>query len=517
MLFRCICIVLIGFSFNADVAARRIEQLVMPGKLIEHHAPYENQCEVCHEDFTKEAQSGLCRDCHNEINFDVEHKKGYHGDKLIRDRECSECHTDHIGRDADIVVFETSTFNHKQTDFELNGFHQQVPCESCHLEDIKYRDAKTECYACHFEDEPHKGFLGKQCDDCHNEDAWHELDYEFDHDQTDFPLRFKHKDVNCESCHTESISKLLSVECVTCHIVNDVHGGRYGERCQDCHTEMDWDKGKFDHDQTRFPLRFSHKEVVCDACHKDPIFDKEMDRRCVACHAKDDYHRGQNGKVCDQCHRPTKWNKFRFDHDTTDFPLHGKHKDLECTNCHKGDIYKEALKTACIGCHADDDVHKEDQGKECSNCHVEDSWNQNVIFDHDMTGFPLVGLHATTPCEECHLSHVYTEAKLQCDSCHRLDDVHKERLGRACITCHNPNGWAIWAFDHNTQTEYELEGEHENLDCHACHTEPVKGDINMLTTCFSCHEKDDIHNGSLTRYCERCHVTQGFEDVQLVR
>jgi len=504
--------------FPQSVSALRIEQLEMPGKLIKDHAEYEDRCEDCHQNFEQEVQSGLCMDCHKEIDLDVFIKKGYHGDEQVRDRKCSECHTDHKGRDADIVIFEEATFDHKQTDFELNGSHKIAACDGCHKKDKQYRDAPSECFSCHEEDEPHQGLLGKECNDCHNEGQWNELDYDFDHNQTDFPLRFKHEDLVCDSCHTANMSKVLSIECVTCHIINDVHGERYGKRCQDCHTAQDWDKGTFDHNQTKFPLLGTHEDVVCDACHKEPIYDKETKMDCVSCHEKDDQHRGQNGLKCDDCHDTVKWVKFQFDHDTTDFPLKGVHKDNECTSCHKGDIYKEELETSCIGCHLQDDVHKEDQGKECNDCHSEEGWNKKIIFDHDLTGFPLVGLHATAPCEECHQSHVYTDAKLACDSCHQTDDVHEKRLGKNCIDCHNPNGWGVWLFDHNVQTDYLLDGEHKDLDCHACHTEPVEGnDLHLLTTCISCHEKDDVHEGSLSIYCERCHVTTSFKDLRIVR
>ncbi len=505
------------FFYAQPDSALRIEQLVMPGKLINSHAELEDRCEDCHENFTQQAQSKLCRDCHKEIDLDVNKRQGYHGDELVRERRCSSCHTDHKGRDAEVVVFESTTFNHKQTDFELYGQHTSTACDGCHAKDKKYRDAPLQCYACHKQDEPHQGHLGKQCDDCHNEEQWSELDYEFDHDQTDFPLRFEHTDVRCESCHTENMSKELSIECVTCHIINDVHGGRYGQQCQDCHTEDAWHEGKYNHDQTKFPLRGSHKQVVCDACHIDPIFDTEMKMDCYSCHQKDDQHRGQNGRLCEDCHLSTQWSKFRFDHDTTDFPLKGTHKDLQCTQCHKEDIYKEELEIECIGCHIQDDVHKEDQGIQCDDCHSETEWNKNVLFDHDMTGFPLVGLHASAPCEECHLSHVYTEAKLNCDSCHQLDDVHEKKLGDKCIQCHNPNGWGIWHFDHDTQTDYILDGQHKDLDCHACHQQAVEGEIHLLTSCYSCHKKDDVHEGSLSVYCERCHITSSFKDLRVTQ
>ena len=517
-MYRLIFLIILS-SLSFEALAIRIEQLEMPGKLIEKHHEYEDSCELCHSDFNPEGQTGLCRDCHREIDLDVSLKKGYHGHESVRNKECVECHTDHKGRDADIVVFEELSFLHKQTDFELKGKHKTLSCNSCHEKDKQYRDAPTDCVNCHIDDEPHKGLLGRDCKSCHNEEQWNELEHEFNHGQTDFPLRFKHADLECTVCHTENMSKALPTQCVTCHVVNDVHGGRYGKRCQDCHTEIGWEKGAFNHDQTKFPLRGSHEDVVCDACHIKPIFEKEMDMECFACHENDDKHLGQNGKQCEACHNTVQWRKSIFDHDATDFPLTGKHQDLECTRCHKKDIYDEKLDTDCVGCHKLDDVHKEDLGTECDNCHNEQGWKKEVVFDHDVTGFPLVGLHATAPCEECHSTHVYSEAKLNCDACHKIDDIHEKRLGKYCNECHNPNGWGIWVFDHDVQTNYKLDGEHKDLDCHACHTEPVENakDIELLTSCISCHKKDDVHEGSLGIYCERCHITESFKKIRVVR
>ena len=56
-------------------------------------------------------------------------------------------------------------------------------------------------------------------------------------------------------------------------------------------------------------------------------------------------------------------------------------------------------------------------------------------------------------------------------------------LGDACEECHNPNAWSLWMFDHNKQTEFELEGKHEGLECKACHTEPLKKGKKMPQEC----------------------------------
>ena len=51
-----------------------------------------------------------------------------------------------------------------------------------------------------------------------------------------------------------------------------------------------------------------------------------------------------------------------------------------------------------------DDVHKGQVGKKCERCHNQSGWTKEVFFDHDLARFPLIGIHAITPCEECHLS-----------------------------------------------------------------------------------------------------------------
>jgi hypothetical protein len=124
-------------------------------------------------------------------------------------------------------------------------------------------------------------------------------------------------------------------------------------------------------------------------------------------------------------------------------------------------------------------------------------------------------MHAAAPCEECHADAVYRGTESSCNGCHAVDDVHERRLGRDCASCHNPNGWALWRFDHDVQTDYPLEGAHAGLDCLACHKVPVKGSIDLSHACYACHRVDDVHRGSYGRFCERCHTTSSFKELRL--
>lgn len=495
-----------------------IETLFMPGELIAGHAEYESECSNCHARFEKKSQDRLCRDCHEDIDQDISASTGFHGRTPgLEEQACKSCHTDHIGRDASIVLLNSATFDHDVTDFQLDGSHRGVSCSACHQADQKYSEADDDCHGCHREQDPHKGNLGEQCGDCHVPKNWKEFDY--DHDTTDFPLEGKHKKVFCSSCHLNEQYENTPQDCNSCHYLNDVHNGRNGTKCQDCHNSQQWDESEFDHSRdTEFRLRGKHSEVPCEACHTDAVAESKPKTDCYSCHRNDDRHKGRYGKKCQSCHSEKTWAKADFDHTrNTDFPLKGKHTELLCSSCHRGELKDEELSGECKACHEADDVHRGQQGDQCGRCHVETGWTQDVAFEHDLTRFPLIGLHASTPCEECHLSPAFQDTENRCYACHQTDDDHQASLGENCEQCHNPNGWALWIFDHDQDTEFVLDGEHKELGCNDCHREPVKSTPNLPTRCYACHAEDDEHRGRFGRNCERCHNTSSFGEVTLSR
>ena len=160
-------------------------------------------------------------------------------------------------------------------------------------------------------------------------------------------------------------------------------------------------------------------------------------------------------------------------------------------------------------------MHEGQEGKRCEKCHDEDGWGGKVRFEHDMTDFPFLGLHAVTPCEECHLTSAYKQAARECNVCHQPDDVHERRLGPRCESCHNPNDWSLWEFEHNVHTNYELDGAHQDIDRLSCHVEEITGEIRLPGTCVSCHRQEDVHDGEFGKYCDRCHTTESFDVVEI--
>ena len=422
------------------------EQLVMPGELIEDHAKLEKTCESCHVPFEKGSQPSLCLDCHKDVAADINGKLGFHGKSAdVNGQPCKTCHTDHIGRDAKIVILDTGTFDHALTDFLLAGRHVAAKCEGCHLPNAKHRDAPSTCIDCHQKDDKHKGNLGRTCEGCH------------------IPSRWK------------------SVKA-------------------------------FDHSRTEFPLEGTHVKVACVSCHAGEKY-KGVPKTCIGCHQKDDVHKGELGPECHQCHSVVSWKKAIFDHDHhTRFPLRGAHKKIECAACH-GKGTPKKVKSACIACHKQDDVHEGQLGLKCQACHNETNWRKVAKFDHSKTRFPLKGLHKDVSCKECHVSRDYKAAPIECAGCH-TDPVHKGRLGVQCESCHSPKGWPFFTFDHDTATTFPLNGGHSNIGCHACHNTPKPATLKLPASCVDCHAEDDVHQGAFGRRCERCHTSKSFKDVR---
>ncbi|MCK5479615.1 MAG: cytochrome C, partial [Gammaproteobacteria bacterium] len=394
-----------------SVEADMLESLVMPGPVIKGHAKYESSCRKCHSLFDQEKQTALCLDCHEDIDRDLADKTGFHGRSgTIRNTECRSCHTDHIGRTVDITGLNRGAFDHGLTDFKLTGRHQTIACNACHVDGKKFRDAPGGCIDCHERDDIHRETLGNDCDSCHTTRQWKKT--LFDHDETEFSLEGAHAEAVCNSCHLSNSYKNTPTQCNDCHRVDDVHNKSYGSSCGDCHEPSKWKTLAFDHDrETDFPLHGKHQSALCSSCHKDDLKADKLDTDCNACHAQDDIHRNRFGQNCGDCHSESNWKKSSFQHDkATDFPLKGNHKKVSCENCHHSEAGKVDQARGCIDCHRSDDVHKDDEGTHCSRCHNEQGWSKKIRFDHDLTNFPLIGLHTALPCEACHLSGKFQEA-----------------------------------------------------------------------------------------------------------
>lgn len=508
---------------KASAQSFSLQKLLMPDALGASHAELENNCGNCHLGFNKEAQSNLCLNCHEEIQQDIETQQGFHASIPSNNPiNCNQCHTDHRGRNTSLTTLSPTAFNHDDSNFPLLGKHTELSCNACHsnsdneptTESKRKRDVESSCVSCHRQDDIHNQQLGESCADCHNPNSWKES--EFDHAKTKFSLEGKHEKVSCAACHADQHFKNTPQQCNSCHLLDDIHQGQQGKQCQDCHQPISWSDIKFDHNtQTDFKLLGAHSVAACAGCHKSSQFESINNTDCVDCHLKDDIHLKKRGSDCEQCHTVTGWQKTTFNHDQdTEFALTGRHQSLRCASCHQGSIADESTSKECITCHQSDDIHQGEQGETCNRCHNENGWGNTVIFDHDITRFPLIGLHAVAACEQCHITTPFKKVDIHCIDCHVADDIHQKSLGVSCHNCHSPNSWDVWYFEHDRDTKFSLDGEHSNLECSACHTEPTNDRVRANRNCISCHANDDKHQGEFGKYCDKCHKPIGFDQIK---
>ena len=294
------------------------------------------------------------------------------------------------------------------------------------------------------------------------------------------------------------------------------------------------------------PLSEGHKQLEgisnCTQCHS--LGNKVPDTKCLDCHveinslikANRGYHASAEvkNKTCIDCHSEHHGRKFDvdrfdeegFDHTLTGYTLKGKHKQVDCRECHKPENIADpkikklegtylGMGTACLDCH--DDYHQGTLSATCTNCHTEEGWKPVTKFDHNRTNFPLKGAHQRVDCAQCHKTTTRNGKDFQlfkipfakCTDCH--DDVHDGAFGSRCTDCHKEDAWQNLktgnTFDHS-KTDFPLVGLHKNVDCKACHKSESYLTPIAHAACKNCH--DDYHRREFTQTnprsdCQDCH------------
>ncbi len=526
----------VALALTASAAAADI---FSPGDLAKAHSSLEgiSQCTKCHPPGGQLSQE-RCLDCHLELKPRVEKGLGFHGHIASDKRACETCHADHRGRAFEMIDWGTGGkkgFDHKRTAWPLEGKHAPLACDDCHqrrrilsatilklLE--KNPDRRTqlgvskECRGCHFDD--HRAQVGEDCAACHDAKAWKPAP-DFDHAETDYPLKGKHVKVKCGGCHptlkddgtpksafpapvSETFLKFSPIDsrtCTDCH--KDFHDGKLGPRCQTCHTVEGWKiirnagAERAFHDKTRYPLKGEHLDVDCKSCHgpfpgqrakfKGLKFDQ-----CTACHA--DAHEGQLADPrtralpdCEGCHSVDGFKPARYttiEHQKTRFPLEGAHQVAPCNLCH--------LKTPALLDRVPKALRQELKKKKRPELFSSIAFETKVALD-------------------------------RCDSCHA--DVHQGQLdAKPCHSCHQPASFKKVALNHDRDTRYPLTGKHAALACTKCHGAPSPDKPvqyrPLAMTCAGCHA--DVHVGQLAQKpgtptdCEQCHDTKEWKQTKFV-
>jgi len=535
------------------------------------------ECSACHTDegwvplratlrFEHGARSGFvlsgahqqvpCAGCHMDLHFD--------GPKVKAD-DCSACHADvHEGHMTQTCTtcHTTRSFDqvdggaiHARTSFPLTGAHQQVTCESCHVDDVggAFTPLQTDCVACHQTD-----YSGAQtidhvsagyptdCTRCHSTLGWGDAPA-FDHAAASggFTLLGAHTGLRCASCHaTPGMEPLFPAatqdDCVACHQADydREHGGSaFPTTCLSCHTLDTWSDADFDHALTGFQLQGRHATLECAACHAQGTRDLRFPAPsgqgdCVVCHQADyDHEHAGSGfpTTCLSCHNQQRWEGASFDHSTTGFALVGAHEPTPCADCHGAPDHLAAAVSGpedCVACHRPDydGAHGgSDFPVTCMACHTQASW-EGATFDHATTGFSLDGPHATAECASCHSVPDYgllfpkPSGTDDCAVCHQAD-YDQQHAGSGypmtCLDCHAPDRWDGATFDHGT-TSFSLVGAHAPAPCAACHGTAAAHLWDLPSSpddCVACHQVDydGEHAGSgIPTACLECHTQSSW-------
>ena len=304
--------------------------------------------------------------------------------------------------------------------FALEGAHADIACSDCHTQGFDAAPPRT-CTGCHEAELPAPHWLD-ECDECHSQERWDDLDYEHE----EWPLTGGHIDIECVECHEgEGDDWDAPDACIVCHD-EDAPEGHMIWACEDCHTTVSWDDLTYTHGF--FPLDGGHSGLRCEDCHEDGYHDTPDE--CIDCHEDDAPVNHPHGD-CGLCHTIYSWEEHTFEH--TSFPLEGAHANLACEDCHPNG-YSPAPANQCADCHASS-IPSGHPDWDCAECHQTTTWS-DVTFDHSF--FPLVGGHAGQDCAECHAAG-YNNTPDACNDCHADDSPHT--IFNTCEWCHDVWGW----------------------------------------------------------------------------
>jgi hypothetical protein len=397
------------------------------------------------------------------------------------------------------------------------------------------------------------GFPIGQCSTCHNTTSWAQAT--FDHSTTGFPLLNSHqmapagKVQACVQCHLNNNYNLTIQpnDCGNsgCHLTtwqqtnNPTHstsGPTFAAaNCMNCHNTIAWTTAAFDHSSTGFALVGTHATTPCAQCHVNNNYTLTS-ADCMGCHLTSwnstqtlggnvPNHVSANfpstASACSTCHPITTWADGKFDHSATGFPLMNSHqmapagKATACTQCHLNGNYNLTIQpTDCgnSGCHlttwqtTNNPTHSTAgtgfAAANCATCHDTITWTDNT-FNHSVTGWPLTGLHITTPCASCHTNNNYnfTVANTDCYGCHADKYNGTATMGGTvpnhvsaafptsqCSSCHTTTNWtSTW---NHSSTGFALVGTHATSPCASCHTNSNYSLTSSNTSCIGCHLND---------------------------
>jgi len=528
-------------------------------------------CASCHLNGVTKGTPQTCSSCHWVRRQDDPYR-------TLLGSQCEQCHR--------TSSWTAVRWDHAEaTGMPLNPSHKMLDCTSCHKNRV-FTGANGSCVSCHRKDydatsTPNHAAAGfsTQCTECHKPSDAAFNQTRFNHNAA-FPLVGLHAAQNCASCHVNGRYQGTPRDCVGCHRPNydrttkpNHASAGFSTSCDGCHKPTDtiW-KGataSINHNAF-FPLAGLHATADCASCHTNGRY-AGTPRDCVGCH-RTNYDRTTSpnhaaagyATTCDSCHRAsdTAWRGGAVVNHNAFFPLVGQHAAAVCTTCHLNNRYQGTPRD-CVGCHRTNydrttspNHAAAGYSTSCESCHraTDAAWKGAAVNHYAF--FPLVGLHATAACTQCHVGNVYKGTPRDCVGCHRTtyDKTTSPNhaaagYSTACDTCHRAaeGTWTGAAVNHNAF--FPLVGNHAVAACATCHvnnryqgtprdcvgchrtnydrtTSPNHAAAGYATTCDSCHKATDsswkgatfnhtqyftLSGLHATASCVACHVNNVYK------
>src|SRR5213080_1887744 len=259
----------------------------------------------------------------------------------------------------------------------------------------------------------------------------------------------------------------------------------------------------FDHLTTGFELTGQHRDLPCESCHVNAMF-QGTPKDCGACHGIGSLVRGTSKPAnhilssdqCGACHTPIAWNPaVNFDHTQA---------RGSCSTCHNGTMAQGKGPTHIV------------TDLECDACHTTLSW-AGAMFTH-------VGV--TSGCATCH-DGVHADglaanhfpvgtggAAVPCEACHSTTEFttwavasmnHSATVALSCASCHETANFVGMHPSTDTapgdsRPSAKLDSLHPTTgDCAQCHD----------TTTFSQSASRPANHIPTSAPCLQCHTSAG--------